>query len=113
MKALVYCCEASKKGKTPWVPYDYAATLEGFHQRYRKLNINGILTYMDGHFFHCLEGKEQDINRAVFSDLMSKRLNHFKVLMNENVKSKIFDRWHMCVASVSYTHLTLPTKRIV
>ena len=52
--------------------------------------------------------KEQDLNHDLEKD-------HFMVLMNyaQHSESQILLNEFMCTKTVSYTHLTLPTKRIV
>lgn len=103
MKTLVYCCQAVKLGKDTNIPYDYASILEESRHRYAKAGLTGVLTYNDGYFMHCLEGNEEELDRAMKRTLRDPKFNHFEVLMSERTPFRMFDKWRMASPKVLQT----------
>ena len=104
MKAIVYCCKAAESpdhamARCDDIPFNYAEILEESRQRYAKAGITGILTYKDGYFFHCMEGSEEQVDRAMRGTFRDPKYNHFEVLLSETVSFRSFEKWTMKAAS--------------
>ena len=75
--------------------------LETCRENNKKLDVTGMLFYIDGKFLQVLEDKKDAVNEIFGRIRMDTRHRKVSVMIEGNIKKRNFDAWYMSFRSFS------------
>ncbi|MDQ8028621.1 MAG: BLUF domain-containing protein [Brevundimonas sp.] len=98
LQRIAYCSDAAR----PELAIQTLAEILAVSDRNNaRDNLTGVLLISRGRFFQVLEGAAQDIDRTLRRIQADRRHRNLRIVVREDVQSRLFDQWGMVAAQVT------------
>jgi len=91
MKRIIYCSQATDA----FTPDDLLALLGAARHRNKPLKVSGLLLYSNQSFLQVLEGDNDAVADVYASISRDPRHTNIRLLMDEEIPSRLFADWTM------------------